>query len=558
METNGTQFKKLDVMPIVKYYMDQLGIYDLFDAFIPQGNCLIPTAQVLCIMVVNIICAGNPLYKIEEWLSDYTDGMGEIGNKANLFNDDRCARSLDKLFDSDRASMMTRLAVTAMRVHELMTNAIHNDSTSLTFKGQYKTSDPEAAKICHGHNKDFRSDCKQVVFGLNITNDGHVPLSYHLFDGNQTDDRTHIPNWEALRKLIGNEDFIYIADCKVCSAENLDYIHAHNGLFITIVPENRKILRPFEQRLLSDKVMWYKAYSVPDSRDKNKEVTYYFTEDEKTDSGYRLIWIKSDVKVEQDAARREKKIKKAENNLKDLSQKLNRHNLKTRKQIETAVSKTVKGCKNYICVQIHEHSTSVKKKISAGRPGPDSQYQTIHQHYYEIEFFRNEIAIKENAAMDGIFPLITNTELTAPEVLRHYKEQPYLEKRFSTAKSVLEIAPMFLEKPKRIEAMVFLYFIALMVVSLIERHVRKQMVTDNIEKLPILPQGMNTKKPTWNNIQYLFRNVHLSLATRNQQVISSQVKGLTELHENLLKLLGVPAILYSLLCDGWYDFERDR
>ncbi len=244
METTETQFKKLDVMPIVKYYIDQLGIYDLFDAFIPQGNCLIPTAQVLCIMVVNIICAGNPLYKIEEWLSDYTDGMGEIGNKANLFNDDRCARSLDKLFDSDRASMMTRLAVTAMRVHELMTNAIHNDSTSLTFKGQNKTSDPEAAKICHGHNKDFRSDCKQVVFGLNITNDGHVPLSYHLFDGNQTDDRTHIPNWEALRKLIGNEDFIYIADCKVCSAENLDYIHVHNGLFITIVPENRKILRP--------------------------------------------------------------------------------------------------------------------------------------------------------------------------------------------------------------------------------------------------------------------------------------------------------------------------
>ena len=39
METTETQFKKLDVMPIVKYYMDQLGIYDLFDAFIPQGNC---------------------------------------------------------------------------------------------------------------------------------------------------------------------------------------------------------------------------------------------------------------------------------------------------------------------------------------------------------------------------------------------------------------------------------------------------------------------------------------------------------------------------------------
>ena len=181
MEATETKFKKADVLPIVKYYMDQLGIYDLFSEFVPQGRCLIPTAQVLCVMVINIICAGNPLYKIEEWLADYTDGVSENSNIADLFNDDRCARSLDKLFDSDRGTMMTRLAVIAMRIHELFAAAIHNDSTSLTLMGKYNRSDPGAVRICHGHNKDFRPDCKQVVFGLNITEDGHVPLSYHLW-----------------------------------------------------------------------------------------------------------------------------------------------------------------------------------------------------------------------------------------------------------------------------------------------------------------------------------------------------------------------------------------
>jgi transposase len=555
MEAIETKFKKADVLPIVKYYMDQLGIYDLFSEFVPQGRCLIPTAQVLCVMVINIICAGNPLYKIEEWLADYTDGVSENSNIADLFNDDRCARSLDKLFDSDRGSMMTRLAVTAMRIHELFADAVHNDSTSLTFMGKYNRSDPGAVRICHGHNKDFRPDCKQVVFGLNITEDGHVPISYHLFDGNQPDDTTHIANWESLRKLIDKEDFIYIADCKLCSIDNLNYIHLHHGLFITIAPENRVILRPFEQRLLEGNVVWYKAYSVADSRDKNKAITYYFTDDDITDSGYRLIWIKSDAKVEQDAARREKKIAKTETHLKELGQKLNRRNLKTKEQINDAISKTVKGCKDYLSIQIQEKSTIIKKKKTPGRSGPNSQYETIIQPYYEIEFSRNEKIIKEKAAMDGIFPLITNTKLPAPEVLRHYKDQPYLEKRFSTFKSVLEIAPIFLEKPKRIEAMVFLYFIALMLVSLIERHIRKQMVADNIEKLPILPQGMNTKKPTWNNIQYLFRNVHLSVTTMNQQIILTKVKGLTELHITILKLLGVPDVVYTQLRDGWYNFE---
>jgi len=36
------------------------------------------------------------------------------------------------------------------------------------------------------------------------------------------------------------------------------------------------------------------------------------------------------------------------------------------------------------------------------------------------------------------------------------------------------------------------------------------MEKEKIEKLPILPQGMNTKKPPWNNIRYFFRDVHYS------------------------------------------------
>jgi hypothetical protein len=31
METTEAQFKKVDILPVVKYYMDQLGIYDLFN-----------------------------------------------------------------------------------------------------------------------------------------------------------------------------------------------------------------------------------------------------------------------------------------------------------------------------------------------------------------------------------------------------------------------------------------------------------------------------------------------------------------------------------------------
>ena len=104
---------------------------------------------------------------------------------------------------------------------------------------------------------------------------------------------------------------------------------------------------------------------------------------------------------------------------------------------------------------------------------------------------------------DGLFPIITNTDETKTQVLQRYKTQPFLEKRFQTAKSVLKIAPVFLKSADRIEAMMFLYFIALMIVSLIERNIRKSLKETHTE-LRILPEGRKSINPTLNHIKEFF------------------------------------------------------
>ena len=81
------------------------------------------------------------------------------------------------------------------------------------------------------------------------------------------------------------------------------------------------------------------------------------------------------------------------------------------------------------------------------------------------------------------------------------------------------------------------------------------MVEKQIGSLPILPSRMKTKAPTWNNIRFLFRNVHLALITKGEKVLQSTVKGVTELHYLLLKLLKVPSSVYDNLQDGWWNFE---
>jgi transposase len=383
-----------------------------------------------------------------------------------------------------------------------------------------------------------------------------VPLSYKLFDGNTTDDVTHIPNWNGLRTLLEKEDFIYVADCKLCSHKNLTHIAENGGLFITIVPKDRKEVKQFLKRLKTDDLQFKDAYQVESSRKKGKVNIFKTYEADRTKNGFRIIWVHSSSKQDDDQVRRQKKIDKAVEALKELSPKLNAYHLKTKKEIRATVDSICKGVKEFLDVKILTERKQIKVKISPGRPSLKSVYKNKWQFKHSLQWELNQHALLEASKTDGLFPLITNTAIEACEVLKKYKSQPFLEKRMYTKKTVLEVAPVFLKKEKRIEAILFLYFVALMIVSLIERKIRMNMAKTDIEKLPILPQAMNSKKPTWNNIRYFFRNVHYSEIIQDGLCIQSMVKGLSALHKQINRLLDVPDSVYQNLQPSWWQFKH--
>jgi len=557
MEQLNVITKRVDVLPMVKYYIDQLGIYGLFSKYVkkPERSPVDP-AQILSVMVANIVCASQPLYKVEQWAADYMDGLSEYGLNSSIYNDDQLAKNLDRLFKADRNSFMSELTANAIEVYLLETKQIHNDSTSITFTGAYENQHPKAVELKHGFNKDHRPDCKQIVFGLNITADGNVPLSFELFDGNRTDDTTHVPNWNSLREFLGESDFIYIADCKLCSQKNLDHIHEHGGIFITIVPKNRADVKQFYEFLKTNPIEWQYAYETPNSRKESETIIYKTYEGDPSKDGYRIIWVHSSAKEKQDENRRKNRIAKADLQLTELSPRLNQYNLKTKEKIEEAIKKATKGASDLFQIQLIEDKEIVQRQIGPGKPGPNTRYREEENITYHLEWELDRKAIKDLASRDGIFPLITNADIDAAEVLKAYKNQPYLEKRMYTAKSILKVAPVFLKKTERIDAMTFLYFIALMIVSLMERNIRKNMAEQRVEKLPILPNGMNTKKPTWNNLNYFFKNVHLSMVEKQDKIIQTVTKGVTRLHEIVLKLLGVPPSVYATIQDRWWLFKN--
>ncbi|MGH3557343.1 MAG: hypothetical protein ACRDTK_07595 [Mycobacterium sp.] len=96
------------------------------------------------------------------------------------------------------------------------------------------------AAITFGHNKDHRPDLKQLVWILTVSTDGAVPLAHRVVDGNTSDDVTHIDTWDHLVALLGRADFLYVADCKLATRDNMDHIHRRGGRFVSVLPASRK------------------------------------------------------------------------------------------------------------------------------------------------------------------------------------------------------------------------------------------------------------------------------------------------------------------------------
>jgi len=95
--------------------------------------------------------------------------------------------------------------------------------------------------------------------------------------------------------------------------------------------------------------------------------------------------------------------------------------------------------------------------------------QNSDQHGVLITWSRNKQAFEEERRCDGVLPILcTDDTLSAKAALQACKCQPRLEKRFEQLKTVHHGAPTLFKKVERVEAMVFLFFMALALQAVID------------------------------------------------------------------------------------------
>jgi len=155
--------------------------------------------------------------------------------------------------------------------------------------------------------------------------------------------------------------------------------------------------------------------------------------------------------------------------------------------------------------------------------------------------------VEADARTDGMFPLITNDRnLSLQQVLEAYKFQPRLEKRHEQLKSVEDLAPVWLKNVSRIEALLLLYFVALLVHALLERELRQGMARERVETLPLYPEERECRAPSTERILDLFAPLQRHRLRQHGKLVQVFEPELGTLHQKILSLMRVPVSAFRL------------
>jgi transposase len=199
-----------------------LRLDELCTALLPRGREAIPWMQMAAVSVIARLCEpASELHIAEDWYR--TTALEDVlGITAERIDDHRLYRTLDRLLPH-KAAIEQHLRQRLGELFALEYDLLLYDVTSTYFEGLAARN----ALAARGYSRDHRPDCKQVCIALVVTRGG-MPLGYELFAGNRTDVTTVEEIVGAMEARYGLAERIWVMDRGMTSAENVAWLQ-HTG-----------------------------------------------------------------------------------------------------------------------------------------------------------------------------------------------------------------------------------------------------------------------------------------------------------------------------------------
>lgn len=528
------EIKNIDHLGIVAGIIDEIGIVEVINERLGVDKReKITSGQVVKAMIINGLgMVSRPLYLFSQFFEDKAvEKLLGSQIKSEYLNDDKIGRVMDEIYELGLTNIFIEIVLLVIKKFNIETKYSHLDATSFHLHGEYqneevKEESEEIIKkrpilIKKGYSRDHRFDLKQCVLDLIVSNDNAIPLFMRAADGNETDKKAFGQIVVEFKKRI-KIDSIIVADSALYSEKNLKLMG--NIKYITRVPltikEAKELIETVEIEEI--KILEKMREEERELREEFKKKGYKWREEKVEYKGLKQRWLI----VESDARKK--------SDLKKLEQK-----------IETEKEKAIKKVKELEKEEFAEISTARYQLTDNNKKSKFFtlvEEEIIESSNQGKKVYKIKVKIEENIELKerkirgaGRFILATNMleqeEISSGEILLNYKNQQGCEQGFGFLKDPLFFADsFFVEKPSRVETILWIISLCLLVYNLGQRELRNSLKrSKNFVKNQV---GKLINHPTLRWIFQSFQGIHYLSINGRTQVIN-----LTEERSFILEFL---------------------
>jgi transposase len=507
-----------------------LGIVEMIDARLGlHDQEEISAGEAVAGMILNGLgFSDRPLTLTPQFFANRPlDLLFREGVDAEMFNRFKLGRTLDEAYGYGCDLLFSELALAVCLQEGIDTRFNHLDTSSFSLTGDYRPdSDEHAIVITHGYSKDHRPDLKQAVLELMVSQDGGVPLMSKSWDGNASDSKVFQERAHALMTTLkGSPTPRYlVADAKLYSEE-----HAANLKrlgFITRIPGTLKVV----SQVIGQALTWDTWCCLDETTRYQPIELCHFGMAQR----WLVVWSQASFERAQDRVNKALK-REAEATQQQLFH-LQAKRFETPTQAQEALSVLAKKWRYHQVesFELIDHKRYDKK----GRPTADPPLKTIE---WQIQArVRPDAecleALKQHQACFVLGTNIGADALSDAEVIAGYQGQAHVEGGVRLLKDPLFfVSSLFVKKPCRIQGLLMVMTLSLLVYSVAQRRLRRELVRQN----ETIPNQINqpTNRPT---LRWVFQvlegieRVRLMIDGRVQDLIT----GLNEGKITILRLFG--------------------
>jgi transposase len=396
----------------------QLGLDEFWKERLPEGREAIGWDKVLQLLVINrLIEPGSEFRLHRHWF--VTSAMDELLNTDFIVAEkDRLYRCLDRVLEHKRDLFVFLRKKWADLFHADFEVLLY-DLTSTYFEGEMKQN-PKAKR---GYSRDGRPDCLQVVIALVVTTDG-FPLAYEVMDGN-TSDRTTLRQFLTnIENTYGRAKRVWVMDRGIPTEEILAEMRSPERQTFYLVGTPRSKISQHERLWLD--LPWQKVRESVD-------VKLYTHENE------LYVLAKSEGRQQKEIAIRRRRLVRLLLKLRAM-----RRRLPSRDQLLIRIGSAKK------------EAVSAFGFVKIQLPTKD---QPVTKNTFRFQLDKDRL--KEAERRDGYYLMRSNLTAEDPAVLWNlYVQLTQVESVFRSLKTDLEIRPIYHQKVDRIDAHIFIAFLA--------------------------------------------------------------------------------------------------